>query len=233
VNMMPKIKRGQRAVWVGEETDYTILKALKNAMVFESKGLRFTELLEITKRSRDTLSVHLPRLLVKRHVGYDRLTKRYFITDEGLKALEVYERQNFLRSAKNIYSFRKPVLTEANVEKFLVPTMFILTLEALEESLKKVSVQKAFEEAFSLNVYSDLPINIDEKFEKSIVNQAGKLVLRLLPKVASFEEVKSVLEKMERAKLLLACEFDFKKYFEAQERWLRRIKGFEEAGGHG
>jgi len=231
---MPKIKRGQKAVWVGEETDYTILKALKNAMYSEPKGLRFTGLLGITKRSRDTLSVHLPRLLVKKHIGYDRLTKRYFITDEGLKALEDYERQNFLQSVKNIYRFRKPVLTEAEVKKFLVPTMFILTLKALEDSLQKVSVQKAFEEAFSLNIYSDLLINMDQKLEKSVVNQASKLVLRLLPKVASFGkgEVKSDLEKMERAKLLLICEFDFKKYLEAQESWLRRTKGFEKAGEH-
>ncbi|MEM2675640.1 MAG: hypothetical protein QXT10_04000 [Candidatus Bathyarchaeia archaeon] len=212
---MPKIKRGQLPERVAEETDYSILKSLRKALA----GYRFSELLKVVKPRivRDTLARHLKTLYAKKLVGYDKLDKRYYITDKGVEWLKRFEIESLLRSRKWVI---KGVASPVEVAEKLVNFLAISQIKALTESLQKAeAVKESFVKAFSWDVYSDLPIELDEEFRKSFGFDAGKLVLGLVSRVR--EEAKARLDRMERAKLLVVLEFDFKRYAEAQLEWLK------------
>jgi len=220
---MPKIKAGQKAEWVAQETDYSILKALHTTL----EGYRFSELLRSVKPkiSRDTLARHLRILYTRKLIGYDKLNKRYFITDNGFDWLKIYDRLSLLQSKKWVY---KGVPSKIEIPDMLVKVLAILQVKVLNDSIQKVAVQESFEKAFSWDFYSDLPIELDEKFKKRFSVKAGKLVLSLVSMVSG--EAKAKLDRMKRAKLLVVLEYDFKKHAEAQREWLEKVKGIGESG---
>lgn len=217
---MPKIEKGQKAMWVAEETDYRILKALHTASVKALEGYRFSELLVNVKPriARDTLARHLKTLYKKRLIGYDKLNKRYFITDKGWNWLKNYERLSLLKSGKWVY---EGVPSTVEVTDVLVKMMVVRQVEALMRSMQKAVLAETFGKAFSWDIYSDLPIEVDEEFKRSFGAEAGKLVLGLVSRVR--EDARIRLNKMEKAKLLVVLEFDFKRYAEEQLKWLEHV----------
>ncbi len=224
---MPKIKAGQKAEWVAETTDYSILKALHTANIKALGGYRFSELLKNVKPkiSRDTLARHLKTLYTRKLIGYDRLGKLYFITDEGFSWLKRFERLSLLQAKKWVYGGAP---SKVEIIDTIVKTMIVSNLKALTESMQKVAVEETFVKTFSWDVYSDLPIEINEEFKKGFSVQAGRLVLDLASRAK--EEAKAKLDKMKRAKLLVVLEYDFKRHAEAQLEWLEKFKGVGESG---
>jgi DNA-binding transcriptional ArsR family regulator len=180
-----RLKHGEKPEYAKEETDYCILNSLRQAG--ESGGFRFNDLLGNTKLSRDTLSKHLRALFDEKLIYHNYLTKHYSISHNGLKKIEMYDKEKAVRAAKSIFDLQS--INKKDIEELLRERSFKLgdVLLAINEFLTEylVAAKSAglFDQSFHkadyeiLRRYVTFSVYSNEPLKETKTNTSAKKLM--------------------------------------------------------